>query len=383
MIRTRPVSRIVLGLALLAATLALVTGTTSPGTSPARAAGSLPRPDHVVIVVFENKEESSILGNAQAPYINALAGAGANFTQSFAIEHPSQPNYLDLFSGSNQGVTDDSCPHTFSTDNMGAQLIGAGLSFRGYSEGLPSVGSTTCSSGSYARKHNPWVNFTNVPSADNLPFSSFPSDYSTLPTVSWVVPDLCHDMHDCSIATGDTWLKANLGGYAQWALTHNSLLIVTFDEDDGSAGNNITTLFYGQPVVPGSYSEHIDHYDVLRTIEDMYGLPYAGNAADATAITDVWAAPPSPMTLTDPGNETAIAGTEISPLQLTASGGIAPYTWLVAGLPPGLVASTDGLITGTPLVFGTYTVTATAVDATGATSSMSFSWRVHRPHGNH
>jgi len=383
MIRTRPLSRAVLGLALLAAATALVTGTTSPGASPARAANGVPRPDHVVIAIFENKKANSIFGNAQAPYINSLANAGAKFTQSFAIEHPSEPNYLDLFSGSNQGVTDDSCPHTFSTANLGAQLVGAGLTFGGYSEGLPSVGSTTCSSGNYARKHNPWVNFTNVPSADNLPYTSFPADYSTLPTVSWVVPDLCDDMHDCTIATGDTWLKNNLDGYAQWAQTHNSLLIVTFDEDDGSGGNNIATLFYGQPVRPGTYSEHIDHYNVLRTIEDMYGLPYAGNAATATPITDVWTASPSPVTVTNPGSQSGTTGTAISPLQLAASGGTPPYTWSAAGLPPGLTASSGGLVTGTPSTAGTYTVTTTATDSVGGAGSTSFSWTIRKAHGNH
>jgi hypothetical protein len=383
MIRTRPLSRAILGLALLAATTALVTGTTSPLASPARAANGVPRPDHVVIAIFENKKANSIFGNSQAPYINSLANAGAKFTQSFAIEHPSEPNYLDLFSGSNQGVTDDSCPHTFSTDNIGAELIGAGLTFGGYSEGLPSVGSTTCSSGNYARKHNPWVNFTNVPSADNLPYTSFPTDYSTLPTVSWVVPDLCDDMHDCTIATGDTWLKNSLDGYAQWATTHNSLLIVTFDEDDGSGGNNIATLFYGQPVRTGTYTEHIDHFDVLRTIEDMYGLPYAGNAAGATPIIDVWTGSPSPLTVTNPGSQTGTVGTAISPLQLAASGGTSPYTWSVAGLPPGLTASTGGLVTGTPSAAGTYTITATATDSVGGIGSTSFSWTVRKAHGNH
>jgi hypothetical protein len=344
----------------------------------AQAAAGVPRPDHVVIAVFENKKANSIFGNSQAPYINSLAAGGAKFTQSFAIEHPSEPNYLDLFSGANQGVTDDSCPHTFSTANLGAQLVGAGLTFGGYSEGLPSVGSTTCSSGNYARKHNPWVNFSNVPSADNLPYTSFPTDYSTLPTVSFVVPDLCNDMHDCTIATGDTWLKNNLDGYAQWAQTHNSLLIVTFDEDDGSAANNIATLFYGQQVRTGTYAEHIDHYDVLRTIEDMYGLPYAGNAATSTPITDVWSTNPSPVTVTNPGSQTSTAGTPITPLQLAASGGTAPYTWSVTGLPAGLTAGSSGLVSGTPTTSGTYSVTATATDSVGGTGSTTFTWTVRK-----
>lgn len=267
-----------------------VTGASSNSASPA--ADAVPRPDHVVVAIFENKKADSIFGNTQAPYINSLANSGAKFTQSFAIEHPSEPNYLDLFSGSNQGVTDDSCPHTFSTDNLGAELISAGLTFGGYCEDLPAVGSTLCTSGNYARKHNPWVNFTNVPSADNLPLTSLPTSYTNLPTVSFVVPNLSNDMHDGTIATGDTWLKNHLGDYAQWATTHNSLLIITFDEDDDSGGNNIATLFYGQPVHPGTYTEHINHFTVLRTIEDMYGLRHAGAAASASPITNIWMTAP-------------------------------------------------------------------------------------------
>jgi hypothetical protein len=234
-------------------TLGIVSVSAAMTTQPASAANGVPRPDHVVIAIFENKKANSIFGSSQAPYINSLANAGAKFTQSYAIEHPSEPNYLDLFSGSNQGVTDDSCPHTFSTDNEGAELINAGLSFIGYSEDLPSAGSTVCTSGNYARKHNPWVNFSNVPASSNQPFSAFPTDFAQLPTVSWVVPNLCNDMHDCTIATGDAWLQNHLNAYAQWATTHNSLLIVTFDEDDGSGGNNIATLFYGQAVKQGTH----------------------------------------------------------------------------------------------------------------------------------
>jgi len=370
-----------LGLAAASAFVAAGAGSALLSSSTAQAAAGVPRPDHVVIAVFENKKANSIFGSSQAPYINSLANAGAKFTQSFGIEHPSEPNYLDLFSGANQGVTDDSCPHTFSTANLGAQLVGAGLTFGGYSEGLPSVGSTACTSGRYARKHNPWVNFTNIPTADNLPFTSFPTDYSTLPTVSFVVPDLCNDMHDCTIATGDGWLQSNLSAYAQWATTHNSLLIVTFDEDDGSGGNNIATLFYGQPVRTGTYAEHIDHFDVLRTIEDMYGLPYAGAAATSTPITDVWTSNPSPVTVTNPGSQTSTAGTTITPLPLVASGGTAPYTWSVTGLPAGLTASSGGLVSGTPTTSGTYSVTVTATDSVGGSGSATFTWTVTKKHG--
>src|SRR5262249_23321585 len=149
----------------------------------------------------------------EAPYINSLANSGALFTQSFGVTHPSQPNYLALFSGSTQGTIDDSCPHTFGPPDLGGQLIAAGKTFGGYSESMPSVGYTGCVYPSalnplYARKHNPWVNFTDVPSSNNMPFTSFPSsaNFSSLPTISFVVPNQQNDMHDGTISQGDTWL---------------------------------------------------------------------------------------------------------------------------------------------------------------------------------
>jgi hypothetical protein len=242
------------------------------------------------MVIEENHAYSQIIGASTAPYINSLAQQGALFTQSFAITHPSQPNYLDIFSGANQGVTNDNCLTSLKTAaNLGSELIAAHDTYAGYSEGLPSVGSTVCTSGSYARKHNPTSDFSNVPTSDNLPFSSFPSDYSRLPTVSIIDPNLLNDMHDGTIQQGDTWLRNNLGNYVTWANTHNSLLIVTWDEDDSSHGNQIPTIFVGPMVQAGQYSEHIDHYTVLRTIEDMYGLGHAGMSANRNPITDVWA----------------------------------------------------------------------------------------------
>ena len=249
---------------------------------------TLPLPTHIVIVVEENHGYSEIIGSSQAPYINTLADEGASFTNSHAITHPSQPNYLALFSGSTQGITDDSCPHTFSAANLGSELIAAKKTFIGYSEGLPSTGSTVCTSGEYARKHAPWTDFSNVPSSDNVPFSKFPTSYANLPTISFVIPDLLDDMHDGTIQQGDSWLQTHLQGYVTWAKTNNSLLIVTFDEDQGTTSNQIATIFVGPMVKPGKYSENINHYNVLRTLEAIYGLPYAGKSASSTTITDVW-----------------------------------------------------------------------------------------------
>jgi acid phosphatase len=263
----------------------------APGRPPVPSVpGAVPRPDHVLIVIFENKNYEQVIGAPAAPYLTSLARAGANFTDAHGEAHPSQPNYIALFSGSTHGVTSDSCPRNLGDQpNLARQLIDAGLGFAGYSEDQPAVGFTGCtSSRAYARKHNPWVDFANVPAEANRPLSTLGTDFATLPTVAVVIPNLCNDMHDCPVATGDSWARQHLSGYLDWARTHNSLLIVTFDEDDGTSANHIPTLFVGPMVRPGAIGGRIDHYSILRTIEDMYQLPPIGESASTAPITGPW-----------------------------------------------------------------------------------------------
>jgi hypothetical protein len=293
----------------------------------------LPIPDHIVIVIFENHNYDQIMGNSAAPYLNALVSdsATALFTQSYALTVPSQPNYLILFSGSDQGVTTNGVPKNlpFTSPNLGAGLLQAGRTFAGYSEDLPSIGFDGKVFGHYVRKHNPWVNWqgsekNGIPETLNLPLTSFPSNYELLPTVSFVIPNQVNDMHDGTdperIYKADAWLKDNLDGYVQWAQSHNSLLVITFDEgqvrkgglfnriisffqdgfnhvinffqdgnEDGSQeSKHIFTAFVGEMVKPGRYDQKIDHYNVLRTVEEMYGLSYSGSSAASLAIRNVW-----------------------------------------------------------------------------------------------
>src|SRR5712691_1486832 len=180
------------------------------------APSKIPRPDHVVIVIEENKSYKQIIGNMAAQYINRLANEGALFTNSFAVAHPSQPNYLALFSGSTHGVPDDRCPIFLTGDNLASELRKKGFSFAIYSESMPSIGYEGCFTPNYyyARKHNPAVNWQgkNILPEVNMPFDIFPSDYTKLPTVLIVVPNQINDMHDGAtlldmIVRGDTWLK--------------------------------------------------------------------------------------------------------------------------------------------------------------------------------
>jgi acid phosphatase len=258
---------------------------------------TLPLPDHIVVVIFENHNYPDLIGSSSAPNFNALAtdDHSALFTNYHAIEHPSQPNYFDLYAGCDQGVQDDNLPMNipYTTVNLGRQLIDAGKTFITYSEGLPSVGYNGVTSGEYARKHNPAANWmgtgTNqIPPTTNQPYTAFPTDYTKLPTVCFVVPNLIDDMHDGTIQQGDTWLAKNMNPFVQWAKTHNSLLICTFDEDELTTGGQILTIFAGQVVKPGQYSEWATHFSVLRTIEDMYGLSHPCNTDTSKTISDCW-----------------------------------------------------------------------------------------------
>lgn len=266
--------------------------TRSTVSSPTAASSATPAggpPDHVLIVVFENKASTQIDGSAQAPYLNSLAKRSAVYTNFRALTHPSQPNYIALFSGSTHGVRDNHCPvRIHGQPNLGRQLLDAGHTFVGYAEGMPSPGFTGCSSGRYAAKHNPWVAFDNLPAAVNQPATAMPTDYSRLPTVAFLVPDLCNDMHDCSVRHGDAWAQRVLDPYARWAQQHNSLLVVTFDEDNNSAGNRIFTLLSGARTPVGRYDRPVTLYSLLGAVERWYGLPLLGGAATAPVMSPTW-----------------------------------------------------------------------------------------------
>jgi len=274
------------------ALFAWVGGALMPGSELAAAEAGRPRPDHVVVVIEENRSFGRIIGNSDAPYINALAARGALMEDSHGVTHPSQPNYLALFSGGTHRVRDDGCPQRLAGENLARLLIGRGLSFAIYSESMPSVGFLGCKYGAYRRKHNPVANWqgVNLPPSINRRFIAFARDFARLPTVAFVVPNQDNDMHDGSIARGDAWLARHIEPYLRWANDNNSLLILTWDESDyGSPfSNHIVTLLVGPMVKPGRYPQRIDHYSVLRTLSDLYGLAAPGEAATAKPITGIW-----------------------------------------------------------------------------------------------
>ncbi|HEX7190004.1 MAG TPA: alkaline phosphatase family protein [Thermoanaerobaculia bacterium] len=275
---------------------------------PIHAQALLPRPDHIVIVIDENKSFSDVIGSKDAPYLNALAQRGALLTNFTAAHHPSQPNYIDFFAGTPLGVCDDSCIQTpFAANNLGAAILGSpGRSFAGYVEDLPAK--PVCDLNGFAKRHCPWMDFSNIPASATRNLAKFPKDFRTLPTVSIVIPNVIHDMHDgkvvaTEVKAGDRWLRMKLGAYERWAETHNSLLIITWDEDSNESykiqcptivgttppANRIPTIIAGQHVMRGSRpATAYTHHDLLRTILDMYGIPRFAGAASASDIVGIW-----------------------------------------------------------------------------------------------
>jgi acid phosphatase len=281
----------------------LIAGTFAALADCPLAAGRPPAYDHVVVIVEENHSLDQVIGSGNAPFIEQLASHGVLFTSMFAVTHPSQPNYLHLFSGSNQGVTGDRLPEgtPFDTPNLGAALLASGKTFAGYSEDLPVAGSTLEIAGAYRRRHNPWVNWQDespgrstyaLPPSVNLPFTEFPTDpngFSALPTVSFVIPNLDHDMHNGSVTEGDEWLRANLSAYNDWAQSNNSLLVVVWDEDNFRGTNRIPMIFSGAGLRPGRIDATYTLHNLLRTVEDMYGVAHSGVSAKAYPIQEAFA----------------------------------------------------------------------------------------------
>lgn len=282
------------GLALLLTSCVMISRMPPSFGSPAsaRTYRDLPHPAHVVVVWEENKAFSQIIVNPKAPYINQLAHQGALMTQAYGVAHPSEPNYLAFFSGSTHGLHDDECPYRFSGPNLAASLAAAGDTFTLYAQGLPSAGYKGCSRGAYVRKHNAVADYPALPKDDTQLFGRFPQHYSNLPTVSWVIPDVDHDMHSASISAGDRWLKRHIRPFVAWARTHDSLLILAWDEDDYAHHNHIPLILVGPMVRPGRYDQVVDHYSVLRTLEAMYGLTPIGQSARAVPLMGIWKSPP-------------------------------------------------------------------------------------------
>jgi hypothetical protein len=292
---------------------------------PSAAAGSKPGPtvkyhgsdatpsavsdpgSHVFVIVLENREFGQVIGNRSAPFFNRLARGGALATRYFAISHPSLPNYLALIGGATFHIGSDCTDCSAQGSNLASQLQRAGVSWRAYMEGMPKPCYRGAASGSYAKKHDPFMYFPSIrndPASCSkiVPGSELDADLGTgrLAAFSWITPDLCHDGHDCSTGAMDRYL-AGLVPRLLSSLGPHGFLVVTFDEGlsergccAGAHGGRIATVFAGPDVRRHArLSREYDHYSLLRTLQDAFSLPPLRHSRRAAGIRAAFAKQPS------------------------------------------------------------------------------------------
>ena len=259
------------------------------------AADGVPDFAHVVVIVFENKEESQVIGSRAAPTFTALARRYVRLTRYYGFTHPSLPNYVALVSGGTQGIHDDCTTCIVAARNLADSLEASGRSWKTYAEGLPRPGFTGAFAGRYAKKHVPFLYFRDVVASPArrgrvVPLTQLQRDLhaGALPDFALVVPDLCHSMHDCSVRTGDRWLARTI---PPLLTLPNTVVFVTFDE--GTVQNHVPALALGTAVRPATrVTARTGHYSLLRTIEDAWSLPLLGRSANARPITGIWRSSP-------------------------------------------------------------------------------------------
>lgn len=277
--------------------LALIAAVATPAVLVARsqANAATAAPPHVMLIVEENRSESDVIGSSDAPYVTSLAETYGLALASYGQAHPSLPNYLELLSGSTQGVTDDGTGYSFAAPTLADQLAQHGITWRAYMESMPSACYGGDSSGEYAKKHDPFMYFPAITHSASqcqnvVPFSAMRAELSSSQAADfmWVTPDLCDDGHDCSTATADSWLASNLAPVlsSSW-FREDGIVIITWDEGSdtsgccgGADGGHIATI-----VIAANRPSHatlaqaVDHAGTLRTIEQLYGVPLLGDAA--------------------------------------------------------------------------------------------------------
>jgi acid phosphatase len=369
--------------------------------SPAQAAG-VPALDHVFIIVMENQPYGSIIGSSAAPYANSLVTTGGLATSYAGVSHPSLPNYLALTGASTYGIASDCTTCWVSASNIADTLESNGSTWKAYMESMPSP----CFVGDsypYMQKHDPFIYFNDIRTNTSrcqshvVPYSQLSTDLqstSSTPNYAFITPNMCNDTHDCVVATGDAWLQQQVPIILSSPAfkTQRSLLAITWDEDDGSAGNHVPLILVGSGVGAGLASAvSYNHYSLLHTVEVARGLPtLTTNDASAPAITDLFATAPSPSpspsatnpctsaTLNVNPTSTAISGA--SPVLTAGSAGCTAPTYQFWTLAPGSSTWSVAQAYSTGATFqwntagltaGVYRLSVWARDATSAGTSSS------------
>ncbi len=281
----------------------------TPTAGPTKTPSATPVPhssgaiQHVFVVVMENHSYKQVWNTGSSPYITQLGNSFARASNYKATDHPSLPNYLQLYAGSNYGINTDCSPSSschVNARSLADNLEAKGLSWKAYMESMPSPCYITSSSG-YAPKHNPFVYFDDIRNDTTrcathvVPFTALSADLSSAastPNFVFISPNQCNDMHDCSISTGDNWLKSHIPAMlnSPSCTVDTCLVALTWDEDDGSQGNQVLTIFAGSGAKTGgvSSSASYTHYSLLHTIENILGVPtQTAQDAGASTMTDM------------------------------------------------------------------------------------------------
>ena len=289
-------------------TAANPTGTSAPADQSA--AGKIPNFDHIVLIVLENKGYNTVIGSPQAPNLNGLAQKYVQLSNYYAVSHPSLPNYIALMSGGTQGITSD-CNNCFvNQKNLADLVMASGRTWKAYEEDMPapcSLGDTKL----YAQKHNPLIYFDSIRLNSKLcdsnivPLTQLDSDLAAkqLPSFSFLMPNLCNSGHDCAIDKPDAWVQNMVTKLqASPALGNNSLIIVVFDEAEGSdkgtccglsgtGGGQVPAILIS-PLAKPAFTDSTDysHYSLLKTILTAWNLPGLGKTQDpaTSAIVAPW-----------------------------------------------------------------------------------------------
>lgn len=247
--------------------------------------------ERVLIIVLENQNYRDAIVD---PYLNSLAKQGASFTDFHGLFHPSYPNYLAMIAGK-EIPTKGNKQINLNERTIADLLSPAGLAWKNYAESYPGNCFKQPTSGLYARKHVPFMSFIQIQEHECeciVPATQLTQDLNTkkLPNYMFYSPDLDNDGHDTGLAYGSNWLKGFLEPLRKnEAFMKGTLIVVTFDESRNDSNNHIYTVLLGDMVMPGEYNENYNHYSVLRTVEDNFGL---GTLADgdggAKPVTGVW-----------------------------------------------------------------------------------------------
>jgi hypothetical protein len=253
---------------------------------------------HVVIVWMENAEAAAVTASSM-PYLYGLSQTYGRADRYFAVAHSSQPNYLALWSGSTHGIADDGT-YDLDAPSLSGEATDAGRTWRIYAQDYPSdPGCHTAASysgavdgpgvaGTYARKHVPAMSFISVSSGDQCANIQPLAKFDPSVNLAFVVPNLCNDMHDCSMATGDAFLRAFLPSVLEAPDWAHTLLVVSFDEGTSSehGGGQVFTMVARQGLSGFVSSTPHDHYGLLRTVENIFGLPCIEDSCDAAPLSE-------------------------------------------------------------------------------------------------